>query len=82
MQVPLTVLNCVIHDNQAAWGGGIECFFGGGPVLVSDSQIANNHATSGGGGIEAEGDITIVRSTISGNTTEGEGGGLRHIMVR
>lgn len=55
---------------------------GGAMVTVADSIVSNNvtEATGGGGGIISLGSLTIVRSSISGNTaSNARGGGIRSL---
>ena len=68
-----------------AGGGGI---FNQTPATLElqDSTVSNNQATSttdcagGGGGIwNQNGTLTISGSTISGNLTNGDGGGVHHV---
>lgn len=53
-----------------------------GHVSVSDSAISGNHASVSGGGIDNDGDLTVLRSTVSGNSVSGGalqiGGGIDH----
>ena len=68
---PGRLVRSTVTADTADSGGGI--FFGltGGRFQVSDSTIAGNTATFGGG-IAAAADLTVVNSTVSGN----DGGGL------
>lgn len=68
----LTILNSTVAGNSAGSGGAVFVT-GGGDVEVINSTIADNVATSdtGGGGIEAQGDATLVYSTLTGNTAGG-----------
>ncbi len=68
----LTVTGTTISGNDAAVGGGI---YNAGSVTVIDSVIAANNASYKGGGIsggdfitQQAGTITIINSTISGNS--------------
>ncbi len=81
----LSLVQCNISGNTSSGvGGGIENkgVSGGNPVtLTLDScLVANNQSSSGGGGIINwflnTTDMIIVNSTISGNTANGEGGGI------
>ncbi|MGH9269839.1 MAG: CSLREA domain-containing protein, partial [Ilumatobacteraceae bacterium] len=66
-----------VADGPMASGGGI---LNTGELLVEDSAIFNNLATRAGGGIEANGGVTVIDgSQLSGNSTgpgPGNGGGL------
>ncbi|MEM7112380.1 MAG: choice-of-anchor Q domain-containing protein [Chloroflexota bacterium] len=69
----LTVSNSIITDNIATRGGGGFDLRGGSAVLIEDSLISNNQATSGswgyGGGIHISGAmVTIRNSTIDSNS--------------
>jgi hypothetical protein len=79
-QATLTVNNCQIDGNFAAFGGGI---YNNGSLTIIDSIVSNNLAgyTSGlpvgqGGGIFNEETMTIMRSTITGNTAAFSSGGI------
>ncbi|WP_209015778.1 BspA family leucine-rich repeat surface protein [Roseibium sp. RKSG952] len=69
----LTVLNSVIRDNYAEYGGAIG---NAGTVVVANSTIYNNGAFYEGGGIFGFGNLSLVNSTITGNTTTKDGGGI------
>jgi parallel beta-helix repeat protein len=79
----LTIRRCLINANTANAGGGL--FLAGvGPLILEDSTLSGNTATtSSGGGLrhEASGNpaVTIRGTTISGNTAPGPsagGGGI------
>src|SRR6266849_4137819 len=73
---PVVFLNCNLHHNAAAFlGGGIENY---NTLAISNSTLYANTAGAQGGGIYTEGGtVTIVSSTISGNSvTNGSGGGV------
>ena len=77
----LTLDDVIVEDNESSFkGGGIEA---GGldPVLdIRNSIIRNNRAPffgGDGGGIDANGQITINRTRIIGNEASSAGGGLR-----
>ena len=54
-------------------------FNAAGLTAISGSTIGDNHAYGNGGGIDVEldGDMSIVGSTVSGNTAD-DGGGIRN----
>ena len=54
-------------------------FNAAGLTAIGGSTIGDNHAYGNGGGIDAEldGDVSIVGSTVSGNTAD-DGGGIRN----
>ena len=83
------ITNCTIANNTAQGVG--SGFYGGGGILntageidlISGTTISGNSGVSlnqsyyGGGGIFNYGEIvTIVNSTISGNSTNSDGGGI------
>jgi predicted outer membrane repeat protein len=74
----LLVTNCTIRDNVAEEsGGGIYTL--GANVTILDSTISGNvtSATSGyGGGIYCQDELTVTRSTISGNSAGMSGAGI------
>ena len=78
----ITLTNVLIQNNSASgYGGGI--YMDGQTVVVSGATIAGNSATLGGGGAAiADTQIThfagaqVAETTISGNVTGGDGGGV------
>lgn len=72
----LRVNNSVIGGNMASGGSGGGIY--GMIVVIEDSFIGNNFASMGGGGIFAysPSGVTIRNSTIAGNETFGNGGGI------
>jgi CSLREA domain-containing protein len=72
----LNLSSSVITDNEAFDGGGLV--FVEGTATVTDTLISSNRATNGyGGGIVNSGaNVTIERSTISGNEAKLNGGGI------
>ncbi|HEY3394717.1 MAG TPA: choice-of-anchor Q domain-containing protein [Lacipirellulaceae bacterium] len=59
-------------------GGGIR-FSGFGSLFLSESTVSGNRATGTGtfgGGIYAAGNVTLMHSTITGNSALAEGGGI------
>jgi hypothetical protein len=60
-----------------AYGGGIAIYDNRGSVTIADSEILDNSARSGGG-IAVDGNVTIERSAISGNSSLTYGGGISH----
>jgi hypothetical protein len=67
----LTITNSVISNNTSAGhGGGIHT---SGQAIILDSVISGNHAAYQGGGIFGgeSSDITLMRSTVDGNTAVG-----------
>jgi len=91
----IEIVRSTISANTAPIGGGIASDPGD-VLIITDSVITGNRATGtgqsdGGGGIFANATstvsstLTITNSTISGNTTGGDGGGLRlgqHVTAR
>ncbi len=82
----LTILNCSIVDNGVSRQGGGIRFSGaaGAALTIMNSTISDNlmgNAGTLGGGIEilltsADQSATIINSTISGNSANGDGGGI------
>ena len=66
----LTISHVTISDSAASNGGGIACR--GGFLTIQDSNISGNRALRGGA-IYTPSVLTIVRSTISGNVSNGGG---------
>jgi hypothetical protein len=79
----VTLERCVITENTASAGGGMNNF---GSMTLVDTTVINNVAdgTGGGftgcgtgGGIKAEqGPLVLISSVISGNRSQGDGGGI------
>ena len=91
----ITLDGSVVSGNQSrARGGGISAL--GGDVTIRSSTISDNHSDSEGGGVFAPGCLSgcvvgefttrIENSTISGNTTGINGGGVHvtysNVVVR
>jgi hypothetical protein len=83
----VTIRNSTVSGNTAESGGGAAFYLdnadGRGTVLIQDSVISDNGVAAAeaanGGGIFIpwlKGDVTIERSTVSGNDAEGIGGGI------
>ena len=70
-----SISNCVIRFNQSQKGGGI---YGNGDApdaVVRNSLLANNYASSAGGGLKFYHGGTMENCTIIGNHADGDGGG-------
>ncbi len=73
----LSAVRSVFHDNRAGSGGAVHLT--GSTMELTDSVLNGNTATSSHGGAIADHDfsrVTVVGSTISGNTAAHHGGGL------
>jgi CSLREA domain-containing protein len=70
----LTVRDCVITGNNSYpnWGGGIH-HASGTLTVVSSAISGNNGHTKYGSGIANYAELTVLNSTISGNTSSGGG---------
>jgi predicted outer membrane repeat protein len=68
--------NVNVHDNEALnRGGGIEAELGS-KLLITDSQLANNHSDKGGGlYLDFRSDATLLNSSVTNNTAN-SGAGL------
>jgi hypothetical protein len=88
----VTVADSVFTSNQAysdtssyssdstAHGGAIGAH---GPITVTGSRFEdNNRASQAGGGIYVEKGLTLRSSQLSGNTTDGRGGGIAAAKYR
>ena len=73
----LTVQNSTVSGNRARWdGGGIQnANFVATACRVINSTVSGNTAVSGGG-IYSGSPLTLTSSTVSGNSSAGEGGGI------
>jgi CSLREA domain-containing protein len=73
----VTIAGSTIDHNTALAGGGL---FNAGRATLTNSTVSGNSATNGGG-IQVSGStastVTLVNTTVTRNTVEGEGGGLR-----
>ena len=76
----LTLDRVTLDLNNGSYGGGL---YNRGNATVTDSTISNNTATNGGvgegGGLWTSGagnTLDLTNVTISGNSTDGDGGGL------
>jgi len=73
----MTLTNCIIAENSAGtdwYGGGIFNTISG-IVTISNCTVTKNSAHSGGG-IDNVGTLIVQNSTILGNTSRVNGGGL------
>lgn len=70
---PTTLRNCTIAGNDvpntAGYLGGGLYAYGSGPVTIEDSTFSGNYAPYGGAFFVDGTDLTLVRSTVSGNTS-------------
>jgi Right handed beta helix region len=73
---PVTITRCTIEGNTSRQGGGIYLYSSGnsGMVDVRDSTLSDNTATADGGAILNGGTLTVLNSTLSGNTAVNGGG--------
>ena len=80
----LFVINSTINNNNAAdlgKGGGIS---NRGNLFVINSTISNNTSSvvgDGGGIYNLDGSATLVNTTVSGNVSRREGGGIYNVSV-
>lgn len=84
----LSLDHCVVTANTAigsnALGGGIASYPLDQPLTITNSVISANTTGSNnalGAGIYDQSPTTIVDTTISGNSTPGDGGGLAYIVA-
>ena len=72
----LNLISSTLSDNLAGYfGGGVRSWEGS--LTVTGCIITGNQAThQAGGGIYSSGLLTIKKSTISNNVTDGSGGGI------
>jgi uncharacterized repeat protein (TIGR01451 family) len=71
----LQIINCVIADNWARFGGGVYQWSTG-RVDVIGSRIERNQATQDGGGLYVSGDAALTDTLVLSNTAARHGGGL------
>lgn len=77
----VSITGTAIADNTAGGNGGgifINESWLGTNLTINDSEITNNSASRGGGGIALFGEIqaNLTNTTIKANTSEGGGGGI------
>ncbi len=73
----LTLDTCVVRDNNATEdGGGIAHF--GARLTVTDSDVVENQALGGGGGVVDRGSTAsgMLRARVGGNRSAGPGAGI------
>jgi predicted outer membrane repeat protein len=79
----VTLEHCVVTQNNASAGGGLNNF---GSMTLINSSVSENVADGSGefytkcgtgGGIKLEqGPLVVINSTVSGNSSRGNGGGI------
>jgi predicted outer membrane repeat protein len=72
----VTILRSTFDGNTATEEGGALSLHNLGDVEVVDSTISNNRAEDGGGAENSATEVTFERVTVSGNRTNGAGGGI------
>jgi len=72
----LTIDNCLIYGNQGYYGGAVRQSGTGGVIIQNGSKIYNNHAVFDGGGILADGSISLTDFTLEYNQADRHGGGV------
>ncbi len=77
--VQTNIIHSTISNNSAPLGGGIRNFFGFTKIDYTDVYNNTADAYSGGGVQNANGNMTITRSTIRYNTSQQTGGGLDNL---
>jgi|CXWL01.1.fsa_nt_gi CSLREA domain-containing protein len=78
-----TVVGCIVTGNQALSGGGLMVEYPS-SLRVRDTTVADNHAVTAGasagfvGGIQGRNGapLVVINSTIVGNSSTGEAGGV------
>ncbi len=80
-QSTLTLTNCVLRENTGLFGGGL--YNNGGAVDVRSCLVEKNHGLGtsnntgiGGGLFSLGGTLTLLASTVQGNTCDGGSAGL------
>lgn len=75
--VGLTLERVLLRDNRAGFAGGAILTEAGSTLVLANSTVGSNDAPNGGG-IAANGNVTLTDSLIFNNTAEvNEGGGLQ-----
>lgn len=84
-QLPVTILNSTLKGNSAGKAGGAVSLRNTLFLLAVDSSTLNANAARNGGGLACSGavggpdpspEMKLVNSTISGNMSQGKGGGI------
>jgi large repetitive protein len=75
--VTATLDGLVITGGNSTYGAGIVTA-GGTDLTVRNSTITDNHV---GGGIRNVGTLTLDHVTVSGNTSDGDGGGIANLAL-
>jgi hypothetical protein len=69
-----TIINSIVSDNYAFWGGGLYNFHSDDEMKITSSIISGNHAYYGGGGMYNEyAPVKITNTLLSGNDADGSG---------
>ena len=77
-ETTLALTNCTLAQNTTSGGGGAVAI-GSGTVTIAKSFVSQNSAGGGGGGISTSTGgthLSLIDSTVSGNSTANSGGGL------
>lgn len=77
----LQIVNCLIADNSARFGGGVYQW-NTGRVDIIGSRIERNQASADGGGLYINGDAALTNTLVLTNTASRHGGGLHVITGR
>lgn len=72
----LALVNVIITENRADFGGGI--YNHSGVLTLTNSIISHNSVRGDGGGIDNFGTLTLTDSTVAYNTTAQDGGGIKN----
>lgn len=70
-----TTASTNVSNNKGQHGGGI-CGDGNAVLNINGTQIRDNTANGGGGGICSYGTLNLSGSTLTGNTATGDGGAI------
>jgi hypothetical protein len=83
LRAPGTIRDSWIADNSATsyYGGGLSVSPGGKHLDISGTTISGNLVSgpANGGGMSANGSVSLVNSTVSGNKSRGPGGGIYYL---
>jgi hypothetical protein len=71
--ITVTISGLTIEGGSGSIGGGI---YNKGTLIVTNSTLSGNSASSGGGGIYNSGTLMLSSSTLLANTTSQYGGGI------
>ena len=71
-----TITNSQINNNHSGDGGSGAVFSNAGLTTITSSTFSGNTTSGEGGGLSADGDLSVIKSTFCNNTAVGDGGAV------